>query len=138
MSSHSPVPAGDIMGSQSPVPARHDVGSQSPAPARHDVGSQSAAPARDTPQPSSRHEDMAVSPHGPLAEGTTAQLTSPAEPADARDSEQTFAKQLIDPWKAADHIESQSPGHPPRKPYDDPHELQSMYFEEETVVQIDR
>ena len=68
------------------------------------------------PQPTGRQENSAASPSGPLTEGTTAQLTSSAEAVDAWDSDQTFAKQLIDPWEAADHIESQPSCPPPPLP----------------------
>ena len=85
-------------------------------------------------------ENTAASMSGPLTEGTTAQLTSSAEAVDAWDSEQTFAKQLIDPWEAADHIESQPPcSPPPKKPQNDNYfELQSMSFEDETIAQTPR
>ena len=92
-------------------------------------------PHYDAPQPTGRQENTAASPSGPLTEGTTAQLTSSAEAVDAWDSDQTFAKQLIDPWEAAGHIESQSLCSPPKKPQNgNSFELQSMSFEDETVV----
>ena len=101
--------------------------------------SNSESPPNYAPQPTGRQENSAASPSGPLTEGAMAQLTSSAEAVDAWDSDQTFAKQLIDPWEAADHIESQPPCSPPKKPQNDnSFELQSMSFEDETVVQTPR
>ena len=101
--------------------------------------SHSESPPHYAPQPTGRQENTAASMSGPLTEGTTAQLTSSAEAVDAWDSDQTFAKQLIDPWEAADHIESQPPCSPPDKPQNDnSFELQSMSFEDETIVQTPR
>ena len=101
--------------------------------------SNSESPLHYAPQPTGRQENTAASMSGPLTEGTTAQLTSSAEAVDAWDSDQTFAKQLVDPWEAADHIESQPPCSPPKKPQNDnSFELQSMSFEDETAVQTPR